>query len=226
MSGVIHYMHNRKIDRPGSRAQAWSYWNLKHRLGSTVTTLSGRWLGRSKGLHLSLDLLEQLLPFLLVLNGETIAHAGNSLTLCLNQGPLQECSLSSLFRLLEPSEPSGLAASDLEQLLDRPLRLEADRVAAGDRVPLLFAGQLVALQGPHRLLAMTPLPASLEELHRYGLSLQDLALHDLFRQTFLDRLMADGLQELVGVMQPSLGGEPACDGCLEDLEALVASNDT
>lgn len=184
--------------------------------------MSGRWLGRSKGLHLSLDLLEQLLPFILVLKGETIAHAGNSLTLCLNQGPLQERSLSSLLRLVEPSVPSGLRPSDLEQLIDRPLRLEGDRVAGGETVPLLFAGQLVALEGPFRLLAMTPLPTSLEELHRYGLSLQDLALHDLFRQSFLDRLMADGLQEMVGVLHPALEGEPACDGCLEDLEALVA----
>lgn len=183
---------------------------------------SGRWLGR-RGLRLDIELFEQLLPFALVLEGAGIRHACGSITSCLNQGPLGGRSLSSLIRLVEPFRVDTLVAEDLPKLVDRPLRLEARRLFSAAVVPLTFAGQLQPLQGNQWLLALSPLPASLEDLHRYGLTLQDLPLHDPFRQSFVDRLMADGMQEMLTQGAPmTVLMEPEGGGGLEDLEALLA----
>ena len=184
---------------------------------------SGRWLGR-RGLHLSNELLVQLLPFALVLDADKVLHACPSLSTSLNQGPLNDRHLGSLMRLMEPFPMEALGEDDLETLVGRPLRLEAERQEVSGAIPLSFAGQLLPLQRQHWLLALAPLPASLEDLHRYGLSLQDLPLHDLFRQTFVDRLMADGMQEMLTQRAPLAPvTEPDC-GSMEDLEALLADD--
>ena len=192
-----------------------------HRSGTAVTNEpSGRWLGR-RGLNLSTELLEQLLPFALVLEADTVRHACASVAVSLNQGPLEGRALGSLMRLVEPFRGESLNPADLPRLVDRPLRLEANRLERGEAVPLTFGAQLLPLQGTQWLLALSPLPASLEDLHRYGLTLQDLPLHDPFRQTFVDRLMADGMQEMLAQRAPltALVDPEAC--CLEDLEALL-----
>lgn len=207
------------------RVQGVAILEPMHRSGTAVThEASGRWLGRL-GLNLSIDLLEQLLPFALVLETDRVRHACASLVVSLNRGPLKGSCLGGLMRLVEPHREGSLRANDLATLMDRPLRLEAERLDQDTTVPLTFTGQLLPLQGSQSLLALSPLPASLEDLHRYGLTLQDLPLHDPFRQTFLDRLMADGMQEMLSLRAPLTAVIAAGGNSLDDLEALISDDE-
>jgi hypothetical protein len=182
--------------------------------------MAGRWR-EGREINLGLPLLDQLLPFALVLQNDRICHAGASIGTCLQRGSLVGKALGELMRLIEPVDGPSLGGSALADLVNRPLRLEAERRHDNGTISLTFAGQLLPLQRQHWLLALAPLPDSLDDLHRYGLTLQDLPLQDPFRQTFVERLMADGLHEVLSLGRPEIDGRQQPEGTVEDLEALL-----
>lgn len=181
---------------------------------------AGRWLER-QGLLLNPSLLDQLLPFALVLQGTQICHAGPSLCRCLEPADLTHHQLDAVLQLLEPEQHLALSEAHFAALLDRPLRLAERSETSAGPAPRQFSGQLLSLQRGFWLLVLAPLPETLDELHRYGLTLQDLPLHDPFRQTFVDRLMSAGIQELLAIERRRSEQEPAAAGGIEDLLNLL-----
>jgi len=180
----------------------------------------GRWLG-NRGLLLSEDLVEQVLPFAIILEFDTIRYAGPSLTTCIGKGSLLGRPLKSVLQMVEPEEAITQEISDWDNLIDRPLLLEAHRGTGQNSREVTFAGQIKPLQRNYWLVELAPLQESLHELHEYGLTLQDLPIHDPFRQTFVSRLMAEGMQEVLAKKEIDDEHSEKDSADLTDLLALL-----
>ena len=187
------------------------------------STENGRWLGR-RGLLLSEYLLDQILPFALVLESDLIRYAGPSLRTCLKQSSLLEERLENVMQLVEPLDALSGRPIGWENLLDRPLLFETRSSEKQKTNGLRFAGQILPLQKKFWILELAPLAESLEDLHNYGLTLQDLPMHDPFRQTFVGRMMAKGMQEVLAKVNidTKTGNQTPADAM--DLLAMLPDN--
>jgi hypothetical protein len=150
-----------------------------------------------KTISLDFERLGLLLPFHIVLRDGRAKRIGPSLLRCLEQADAVDSSLHGLLELIGPDDLVHVDWQRPELLLDRPLELQTHSGHA-------FCAELQPLPPHGWLLVLQPIAQSIQDLHGYGLTLQDLSLSDPLRQHVLPALLNEGLQELL-LHEASLG---------------------
>ncbi|MCP9854172.1 hypothetical protein KBZ14_15035 [Synechococcus sp. HJ21-Hayes] len=118
------------------------------------------------------------------------SRVGPSLMKCLDLPDVAGFPLQTLLELTIPEDLSPVDWLQPESLQDRPLELRSHNGHT-------FSAELQPLPPQGWLLILQPIAQSIQDLHRYGLTLQDLSLSDPLRQRVLPALLNEGLQELL-----------------------------
>lgn len=164
-------------------------------------------------LCLRVDQLAAVWPFHIVIRDGDVNRIGPALKKCLGHRDAVGATLPSLLAITAPDDLAALNWKQPEPLLDRPLELSTPS-------GLCFSGELQPLQGDGWLLILQPIAQSIRDLHRYGLTLQDLSLSDPLRHHVLPSLLNEGLQDML-LQEASLAkaelGEAAIERAWLDL---------
>jgi hypothetical protein len=166
------------------------------RLGAWIQSLRsilpGKRVARflDSDISLGVDQLAALVPFHIVLLNGCASRIGPALLKCLDRPDAEGAAVQSLLEITAPDDLAEVDWQQPDQLMDRPLELCSP---AG----LCFSAELQPLRADGWLLILHPIALSIRDLHRYGLTLQDLSLSDPLRQHVLPSLLNEGLQEML-----------------------------
>ena len=140
--------------------------------------------------HLRLDQLAKVLPFHVVIQGGTASSVSPGLLKCLDQSETNTEAIEALLSITAPDDLAEMNWLRPSQLQDRPLELTTQS-------GLYFSGEVQRLHPKGWLLILQPIATSIRDLHRYGITLQDLSLSDPLRHHVLPALLNEGLQEIL-----------------------------